>query len=163
MNAKKPDSLRKALEAALPELRKEPDRLRIWIEDGAVRHRQTEDLGFSFEYPLSVLLTEMKTDIAIIVLPIIRWLRVHQPDLVAADKARSFAFETDILDAETADILFTIDLVERVKVAQNEDGSWQLDYLEEPDPLFEDGEGFEGTDPIPDLSDVDVDTIVIND
>ena len=53
---RKPTELRKALTAALPELKRNPDRLIIWVEDGAVRARQTKDASFSFEYPLSILL-----------------------------------------------------------------------------------------------------------
>ena len=135
---KKPTELRKALTAALPELKRNPDRLVIWVEDGAIRARQTEDASFSFEYPLSVLLREIQTDIAVIVHAINRWLRVNQPDLLAAGNRDSFKFETDILDNGTADIVFTLDLVEAVKVAEDPAGGWSLDYVAEPDPLFDD-------------------------
>lgn len=134
----KPASLRAALTAALPELRDQPDRLVIWVEDGAVRARQTATHGFAFEYPLSVLLREVSTDIAIVALAINRWLRRHQPDLLAGGSGDSYKFETDVLDNRTADILFTIALCENVAVEPQPDGSWSVDYLVEPDPLFED-------------------------
>ena len=76
----KPASLRTALTAALQEIKASPDRLSIWVEDGAVRMRQTEGHGFAFEYPLSVLLREVSTDIAIATHAINRWLRRNQPD-----------------------------------------------------------------------------------
>lgn len=150
----KPASLRKALEAALEELRKEPARLALWVEDGAVRSRSTGDLSFSFEYPLSILLRDMKTDIALVTLAITRWLHRHQPDLLAAGKADSFKFETDILDNEKADILVTLLLVERVKVTPKEGGGFDLEYCEEPEQLFPSDAGFEGTD-APPLSSVE--------
>jgi len=146
-------SLRAALTAALPEVRHEPDRLKLWIENGAVRARGTATHGFALQYPLSVLIEEAKTDIAIIALAITRWLRVNQPDLLAPN-VDSFQFESDILDNETADIVFTITLTENISVAPNPDGSWAVTYLAEPDPLFEDGEGFEGVNPIPPLAEV---------
>ena len=132
----KPASLRKALHAALPSIRTTPDRLAIWIEDGAVRVRQTENHSFAFEYPLSILLREESTDIAVVCHAINRWLRVHQPDLLAGGGGDSYKFETDILDNDTADILFTIELTECVSVARNPDASYAIDYLAEPDPLF---------------------------
>lgn len=141
----KPASLRQALTAALEELRKEPTRLAIWIEDGAVRSRDTGDLSFGFEYPLSILLRDMKTDIALVTLAITRWLRRNQPDLLAAGQGDSFKFETDILDNEKADILITLQLREAVTVTPKEDGGFDLAYQAEPDPLFEGDAGFEGT------------------
>lgn len=142
---KKPASLRKALTAALEELRKEPTRLAIWIEDGAVRSRDTGNLSFGFEYPLSILLRDMKTDIALITLAITRWLRRNQPDLLAAGQGDSFKFETDILDNEKADILITLQLREAVTVTPKEGGGFDLAYQPEPAPLFEGDAGFEGT------------------
>lgn len=136
----KPASLRAALTAAIPEIRDQPDRLVIWVEDGAVRARQTETHGFAFDYPLSVLLREVSTDIAIVALAINRWLRRHQPNLLAGGAGDSYKFETDVLDNKTADILFTIDLCENVAVEPQPDGSWSIDYLVEPDPLFDDAQ-----------------------
>ena len=156
----KPTSLRKALMAALPELRDQPDRLVIWVEDGAVRARQTGNQGFAFEYPLSVLVCATKTDIAIVTLAIVRWLRVNQPDLLAAGGGDSFKFETDILDNGTADIMFTVQLVENVKVGANPDGSWSIDYLAEPDPLFDDDQPLLDLEDTPPLAGATTDAIV---
>lgn len=149
----KPKSLRAALQAALPELRNEPGRLKLWIENGAVRARGTSSHGFALQYPLSVLIEEAKTDIAIIALAICRWLRVNQPDLLAPN-GDSFQFESDILDLETADVLFTINLTENITVTPQEGGGWTVTYLEEPDPLFDDDTAFAGLDPIPLLAEV---------
>lgn len=149
----KAKSLRNALTAAIPELRNEPDRLKLWIENGAVQARGTATHGFALQYPLSVLIEAAKTDIAIIALAITRWLRVNQPDLLAPN-GDSFQFESDILDLTTADILFTINLTENIAVTPNQDGSWSVEYLQEPDPMFDDGSAFAGLDPIPLLTEV---------
>ena len=157
----KPTSLRKALMSALPELRDQPDRLVIWVEDGAVRCRETPDHGFAFEYPLAILISEASTDIAIIAHAVNRWLRVNQPDRLTAGQGDSYKFEADILDNATADIALTIQLTEDIKVAEMPDGSWSIDYLVEPDPLFEDGEAIDPAATAPPLSSVD--TIVADD
>ena len=144
----KPNRLRAALEAAFPRWKKDPSRLVIWIEDGAVRARQTETHGFAFQYPLSVLVTETKEDVALVAHAINRWLRVHQPDLLAGGNRESYSFETDILDNGRADILFTIPLCENVQGEEADGGGWTLNYLAEPDPLFADdaplGDGSDG-------------------
>ena len=158
----KPASLRAALTAALPELRNEPDRLSLWVEDGNVRARQTVTQGFAFEYPLSVLLREVKTDIAIAVHAMNRWLRVHQPDLLAAHQAASYKFETDIMDNGSADILFTLQLTENVAIADAVDGGWSIDYLAEPDPLLANDDPVEGMADTPPLAGVTVDDIIAN-
>ncbi|XAP77899.1 phage tail protein [Citromicrobium bathyomarinum] len=152
---KKPTSLRTALTAALPEIRNDPDRLAIWIEDGAVRARHTETHSFAFQYPLSILLREVKTDIAIVTHAINRWLRRHQPDLLAGGAGDSYKFETDILDNGTADILFTVDLTESVSIAANDDGSWTVEYLIEPDPLFGDDAPVGTNEDTPPLAGID--------
>ncbi len=156
---KKPASLRQALTAALEELRKEPTRLALWVEDGAVRSRSTGNLSFAFEYPLSVLLTDLKTDIALVTLAIVRWLQVNQPNLLAGGAGDSFTFETDILDNEKADLVFTLNLTEQVKVTAKEGGGYDLEYLAEPSPLFASDAGFEDTAAPPLQS---VETIVAN-
>lgn len=153
MNQGKAASLRAALTDALPEFQREPDRLRMWVEDGAAQHRQTATLAFGFRYRLNVLLVECATDIALVALPLFRWLRVNQPDLLAPGRD-GFTFDADILDNRTADMLIQLELTDNVTVAPREEGGWTLDYLPEPDPMFPDFDGLGDADPIPDLAKV---------
>lgn len=148
---KKIDTLRAALVAALPEFQGEPDRLRIWVENGSAQSRQTATLAFGFSYRLNLLLVETASDIALVTLPIFRWLRVNQPDLLAPSTT-GFDFDVDVLDNGTCDILLQLDLTENVAVAATPDGGWTLDYLAEPDPLLLDGEPLPGMDTAPDLA-----------
>lgn len=134
---KKPETLRKAIEGAVSEFASEPDRLRLWVEEGSVRCFGTGSLSFGMEYRLNILLVEAATDIALIVLPIVRWLQANQPDLLTPN-TDGFDFEADILDNDACDLLFRIALRENVVATPQEDGSTALDYLKEPDPLFED-------------------------
>ena len=134
---KKPETLRAAIQGAVPEFASEPDRLRLWVEEGSVRSNGSGTLSFGMEYRLNILLVEASSDIALIVLPIVRWLQVNQPDLLIPN-TDGFAFEADILDNGSCDLLFRMDLMENVKAAPQQDGSIHLDYLAEPDPLFED-------------------------
>ena len=135
---KKIQSLRTALTAALPELQTDPDRLRLWVEDGSASSRQTQSLGFGFTYRANLLIEEASTDIALIALPIFIWLRVHQPELLRPG-AEGFSFEVDILDNRCADILIRLQLTENITVGTREEGGWDVNYQDEPDPLFDDG------------------------
>lgn len=146
--------LRTALTSALPELRKDPDRLKLWVENGSARSRQTATLGFAFQYRLNVLIAEASTDIALIALALFRWIRVQQPSLLAVG-SEGISFDADILDNGTADILFQLELVENISVSPKDSGGFTLDYLTEPDPLMMDELGFGGTAPIPPLDQVD--------
>lgn len=150
---KKIDTLRAALTDAIPELKREPERLRMWVEDGAGSSRETGSLAFGFSYRLNVLLVEMSTDIALIALPIFRWLRVNQPDLLTPGK-EGFSFDADVLDNRTCDIVIQLSLTENVTVALREEGGWSLDYLPEPDPMFEDGAPLGGLPAAQGLADV---------
>jgi hypothetical protein len=144
-------SLRAAIEAGVPELKREPDRLRMWIEDGRGRHTLSPSLSFGFGYRAHVLLVEMKTDLAVVSLAVFRWLRVNQPDLLTPGKD-GFAFDADILDNGAADVLIQLDLTENVQVTARDGGGWNLDYLAEPDPLFADQLPLAGMDIAPPLT-----------
>lgn len=132
--------LRTALVSALPELANDPSRLALWVEKGSGHARQTETRHFSFEYELNVLVREMTSDIATLALALFDWLRVQQPDLLA-HRATGFEFDADILDNGSADVLIRLRLVDRVTVSPGPDGGTLLNYLAEPDPLFDDALG----------------------
>lgn len=146
---RKAQLLRDALVAALPELAGDPSRLKLWVEKGSGHSRQTETRGFAFEYELNVLVEELRSDIALLALALFNWLRVHQPDLLAHGTA-GFEFDADILDNETADVLISLRLVDRVTATPLEGGGTALEYLAEPDPLFDDALGL--LDPVPPLT-----------
>src|SRR5690606_1917346 len=97
----------------------------------------TQSLGLGFSYRANLLFEEASTDIALIALPIFIWLRVNQPELLRPG-AEGFTYEIDILDNECADILIRLQLSENISVTPLETGGWNVDYLDEPDPLFED-------------------------
>ena len=132
---RKIDSLRAAIAAALPELATSPDRLRMWIEQGSARSVQTASEGFAFGFRLNILVVELAGDLALLALPVFRWLRANQPELLAAG-AEGFTFDADLLDNQTADILIQLDITQNVAVIDRPGGAAALEYLAEPDPLF---------------------------
>jgi P2 phage tail completion protein R (GpR) len=150
------DTLRAAITAAIPELARNPENLRIWIERGTAESRGTASEAFAFRFEANVLIVEMGTDIAVLGLALFRWARVNQPDLLVSGND-GFSFDVDILDNRTADVLVKIQIQQSVAVTPRADGASDLAYLPEPDPLFLDDLGLGGVTPVPNLAGLDID------
>lgn len=134
---RKLDSLRAALAAALPELAQDPTRLKIWIEKGAAQSRQTQTRAFALSYQANVLIEDLATDIAVVMLAVFDWLRINQSVLLAPG-TDGLTFDVDLLDNSLADIELRLDLTENVSVQPRPDGGADLVWLPEPAPLFAD-------------------------
>lgn len=147
------DSLRAAIVEALPELGRDPARLRLWIERGTAQCRNSGNFSFTFAYRVNVLVLELGADIALLSLALFRWLQVHQPDRLAPH-SDGFTFDADVLDNATADVLVQIDLTQNVIVTAREDGRFDLAYQAEPFPLFDDDLGIAGISPVPALGEI---------
>lgn len=148
-------SLRTALSTALPELKRNPENLRIWIERGNAQMTNTKSEAFSFSFQANVLIVEMTTDIAALGLALFRWLRINQIELLAP-KATGFAFDADLLDNGCADVLIQMDLTQTVAAATDEDGMTQLTYVPEQTPLFLDDLRPDGSPDVPLLVDAEI-------
>ena len=70
---------------------------------------------------------------ALISVPLLAWLRQHQPELMTNDEQRKegITFEAEYLANDLMDLIITVKLTERVRVWQNEQGiGWE--HLPEP-------------------------------
>ncbi len=148
----KPDSLREHLTAAIPELRKNPDRLLIFIDNGTMRSTAAPGLSFEYAYTLNLIFTDFAGHPDIIAIPLFAWLLVNQRELMENPRLaqESVKFEADILDNKKVDLSITLPLTERVIVKRQADGQLQVTHPAEPtvDEPFEadhwqltDGEG----------------------
>lgn len=140
----KPDSLRAAITAALPQLARDPQQLLMMTQNGNVRgYNQGAggDASFEHRYNLHIIMLQFAGDLALLSVTILQWLAVHQPDLVAARNAGSgnaFTFDVDILDNRTVDLEIVLALTENVRAVANAAGGFDMEYLPEPsDPLAE--------------------------
>lgn len=138
---KKPESLRAHLVAAVPNLARDPERLLVFIDQGKVRCTAAPGLSFEYEYTLNVILTDFAGSPDALMVPLLAWLRVHQPELLLnLDKSREgIQFEADILDKHKVDLSLTLPLSERVIVKMQE-GDLHIEHADEPpmtDELFE--------------------------
>lgn len=134
----KPDSLRAAITEALPDLGRDSERLLLWVDQGRIRAPMTPDRGFAYAYKLNLVVTDFTGHPSIVALIINDWLRVNQPDLLSADPGSGYSFSADILDSQTVDITFELDLTEQVVLVARGDGGFDLQHLAEPDPMFDD-------------------------
>ncbi|WP_151825908.1 phage tail protein [Acinetobacter junii] len=130
---KKPDSLKKHLLSAIPELRRDPDRILIFVDEGAVRSTLANGLSFEYVYTLTMILTDYAGDLAAVSIPVLDWVRINQSELMAnTDKVKSgIKFEAEILANDKVDLAIQIPLTERVIVKQTSEGL-NVDYPDEP-------------------------------
>lgn len=138
----KPDSLRKALTAALPDLLRNPDRLAIFIDQGRVVSRMAPPPAFpapSFEYRyrLNVVIQDMTEHPDAVMVTVLMWLHEHQPDLLQRHDREPVKFDADIISADTIDLSIELDLSESVRAADRVEGGFDLTHIAEPPAIEE--------------------------
>jgi hypothetical protein len=130
----KPDSLRAHLLAAIPELKHNPDRLLIFIDNGKIRCTGAAGLSFEYAYDLQIILTDFAGHPDSVMLPLLGWLRVNQSELlINLDKsAEGIKFEADVIDHSKVDMSLSLPLTERVIVKKQDDGTFTVKHAAEP-------------------------------
>lgn len=130
----KPDSLRAHLLDTVSDLRQNPDRLLIFIDNGKVRCTAAASLSFEYSYQLQIILTDFAGHPDTVMLPLLKWVRTHQSELMAnLDKsAEGITFEADVIDQSKVDMSITLPLTERVVVKLQQDGSHTISHPAEP-------------------------------
>lgn len=130
----KPNSLRDHLLAAITELRNDPDRLLIFIENGKVRCTTAAGLSFEYEYNLQMVITDFAGHPDSVMIPLLGWLRINQHELLANHDTNKEAiqFDAEIMANDLVDLSITLPLSERVIVKLLEDGTLDVTHPDEP-------------------------------
>lgn len=131
------DALRAALEAANPEFAKDRDRLKVFVDKGRLVSRRTAKLSYQYRYNVRLFIEGYTKSPDLIMLPLLLWLRTHQPDLLLdfGHEDDAIQFAADILDDKSWDIAIAFELRESVALAARPDGSgWDVTHLPEPSP-----------------------------
>jgi hypothetical protein len=130
----KPDSLRKHLASSNDDLRRNPDKMLIFADEGNMVAVGTQSLSFEYRYRLNLIITDYAGDPNAVMVPLLAWIRVHQSDLVDNPERRKngIRFEVDFNNKETVDLSITMDLTERVVVTPGPGG--RLDVMHRPEP-----------------------------
>lgn len=117
----KPKSIRDFLQAKVPALMQRPDDFLTFIESGQVVSTQSANPSFVYHYKLNLVVLDFNGHADEIMLPILIWLRINQPDILTGEPNDKFTFEAEILTNETTDISISLQLTERVKVTVDGD------------------------------------------
>jgi hypothetical protein len=135
----KPDSLRTHLLATIAELKHNPDRLLIFIDNGKVRCTAAASLSFEYSFDLQIILTDFAGHPDSVMLPLLGWLSVHQSELLENlnKSADGIQFEADVLDNSKVDMSLTLPLTERVVVSQDNEGNTTIRHPSEPQRVAE--------------------------
>lgn len=130
----KPDSLRKQLTEAIPELKRDPDRLLLFIKDGSLAATLAPGLSFEYRYSLHMIITDFGGHPDAVMVPVLVWLARNQPELLANPALRAgVAFEAEILANDKVDLELSLPLTERVGVHALPTGGYNVEHYPEPE------------------------------
>lgn len=129
----KPDSLRAHLTAALPELKRDPDKLLVFVDRGSLVSTLAPGLSFEYRYTLNLILTDYAGHPDAVMVPLLVWLATHQPELLANPSLREqIAFEADLLANDKVDLDIKLPLTERVGVHPRAGSGYDVEHYPEP-------------------------------
>lgn len=129
----KPALLRAEIEKHLPELKNNPEKLTLFVQNGRVSGNK-HTLGHEVRYTLALMIDGYTGDTDILNAVIINWARSHQPDLLAPGHVpdNAYRLEADILDNRSCDLLIELALSERITVTADNNG--QVTVLHQKPP-----------------------------
>ena len=126
----KPKQLREHIELAIAQLKRNPDKLLMFIENGSVRCHLGENINFKYTYNLKLIVIDYAMHIDTLMVPILAWLKVHQQDLL--DGGDRLQFEAEAIDHEKTDIAITLPLSEKVQLLFHDDGNFTATHPDCP-------------------------------
>lgn len=137
----KPNQLRDLLNTSVAHIRLNPDCLKIFVEEGRiVATGARKNLSFEYQFQCIILITDYAAHADTVIVPILSWLGLNQPELLTNDEKRrtGFTFRAEIVNHTTCDIEIKLALTERVIVTPAEQGL-QAEHV--PEPQWDDGSG----------------------
>ena len=75
----KPQSLRRALNKAVPYVRNNPDKLHLFVDNGSLVATGTSSMSWEYRYTLNVVIEDFSGDQNLLMAPVLLWLRDNQP------------------------------------------------------------------------------------
>ena len=122
---KKIEALRAFLTSALPMLRREPERLHLFADEGTIACALSGGLSYELGYKITGQLWDFAGDPDAVFVPLLDWIAQNQPELLANFKSHSEAitWRAELLDAQKVDLEFMFAVTERVRVQARADGA----------------------------------------
>lgn len=138
----KPKDLREYLLKAVKDLKRDPEKLHIFIDEGESRATGTASLSFEYDYILNLILTDIGLDLDLVFVPLLAWMRVHQREAFAnpENAKKALRFEVDMNSADSLDLSVKLALTERTIVKREDGGKLRIEHAAEPKltPAFDD-------------------------
>ncbi|GKV91749.1 phage tail protein [Pectobacterium carotovorum] len=133
----KAELLRKTISEQVPWLRENPDQLVVYVQKGNAISTGGRYASFEYHYTLEVLVMDYPYSIDTLMVPILMWARIYQPDLLLNPERRKtgITFDADLLSNSTADLLIRIQADEAVIVTPSmETGEINIRHRADPPP-----------------------------
>ncbi|HEN3621339.1 MULTISPECIES: phage tail protein [Yersinia] len=129
----KPKLLRQALTDSLSLFQTNPERLKMFVDGGRIISTLAPSLSFENQYQLTLFIEDFPSDVDYLFVPILAWLREHQPDIMATEEKRrtGFIHKVDVISDVLSDIRIDLQLTERV-IVKEIDGALYVDHAPEP-------------------------------
>ena len=129
----KPALLRAEIEKHLPEIKNNPEKLTLFVQNGRVSGNK-HTLGHEVRYTLALMIDGYTGDTDILNAVILNWACRHQPDLLAPGHVpdNAYRFEADILDNQSCDLLIELALSERITVTADHNGQVTVRHQKPP-------------------------------
>lgn len=120
-------------------LNENPDRLHVFVEQGNIHCSATRSLSHEYRFTLTIVVTDYAGSTDALMLPLLAWIRIKQPELMANKERREngISFEVELLDHNAADVEIKIPLTERV-IVQSSPGGKGMIAIHEDEPADED-------------------------
>ncbi|ELI8100116.1 phage tail protein [Yersinia enterocolitica] len=129
----KPKLLRQALTDSLQLFQTNPERLKMFVDGGRIVSTLAPSLSFENQYTLTLFIEDFPDDVDYLFVPILAWLREHQPDIMATEEKRrsGFIHKVDVISDVLSDIRIDLQLTERV-IVKELDGALHVNHALEP-------------------------------
>ncbi|CQD58363.1 phage tail protein [Yersinia enterocolitica] len=129
----KPKLLRQALTDSLQLFQTNPERLKMFVDGGRIVSTLAPSLSFENQYTLTLFIEDFPSDVDYLFVPILAWLREHQPDIMATEEKRrtGFIHKVDVMSDVLSDIRIDLQLTERA-IVKEVDGALHVNHALEP-------------------------------
>lgn len=128
------NDLRQYLISRIDDLKRNPDRLAMFIENGQIAFAPSypkQNYSHRYTMPLTVIITDWQGSVDELVITLCEWLVVREPGF---DPETALSFETEVLDNGKLDLLFRLQITERV-IVNIENGERTIQHVMPEPPL----------------------------
>ena len=117
------NSLRKLLLQCVPELARDTERLVVLAENGRAVATGTNSLSFEYRYTARIIVLDYAGHADAIMVPLIAWMKVNQPEQLDNPETRESAIQFDVepLNTGAMDLGISLQLTERALVSRDPD------------------------------------------